>query len=52
MSAAHLAADDRPRGLETMLRIVARIQRRSALTWVLVLGAMAFAWLPAPKMKI
>lgn len=39
MSAAHLAADDRPRGLETMLRIVARIQRRSALTWVLVLGA-------------
>ncbi|WP_111720645.1 ABC transporter permease [Homoserinimonas sp. OAct 916] len=39
MSALHLAPDDRPRSLETMLRIVARIQRRSALTWVLVLGA-------------
>ena len=39
MSAAHLAAAGRPRGLGIMLRIVARIQRRSALIWALALGA-------------
>lgn len=39
MSARPLTASDRPQGLRTMLRIVARIQRRSAMTWVLVLGA-------------
>jgi ABC-2 type transport system permease protein len=39
MSAEHPADDKRSRGLGTMLRIVARIQRRSALTWVLALGA-------------
>jgi ABC-2 type transport system permease protein len=39
MNAAHLAAPDRPRGLGIMLRIAGRTQRRSALTWVLVLGA-------------
>jgi polyether ionophore transport system permease protein len=39
MTARHLAAPGRPRGLGIMLRIVGRIQRRSALMWVLVLGA-------------
>lgn len=39
MSARRLAAWDCPHGLATMLRIVGRIQRRSALVWVLVLGA-------------
>ncbi|MEO9222225.1 MAG: hypothetical protein ABI251_10720, partial [Mycobacteriaceae bacterium] len=39
MSADHPAVDDRSRGLGTMLRIVARIQWRSALIWALALGA-------------
>ncbi len=39
MSAGQLSAADRVHGLGTMLRIVARVQRRSALVWVLVLGA-------------
>lgn len=39
MSAAHVIIDTHPRGLGTMVRIVTRIQRRSALTWMLVLGA-------------
>ncbi|MBG0741399.1 hypothetical protein IV500_18715 [Paeniglutamicibacter antarcticus] len=39
MSAGHSAADDRSRGLGTMLHIVARIQWRSAWIWALVLGA-------------
>ena len=39
MSSVHPGSQNRPHGLGTMLRIVARIQRRSALTWVLVLGA-------------
>lgn len=39
MKARHLATSDRRHGLGTMLRIVGRIQRRSALIWVLVLGA-------------
>lgn len=39
MSTRPLVASDRPQGLRTMLRIVARIQRRAAATWVLVLGA-------------
>ncbi len=39
MSARHLAAWSWPYGLGTMLGIVGRIQRRSALVWVLVLGA-------------
>ncbi|MEP6981768.1 MAG: hypothetical protein ABJA16_13465, partial [Nakamurella sp.] len=39
MSAEQPVADVRPRGLATMLVILARIQRRSALAWVLVLGA-------------
>jgi len=39
MSARRLPASDRLFGLRTMLRIVGRIQRRGALTWVLVLGA-------------
>ncbi len=39
MSAAHLAAAGRPRRPGIMLRVVARIQRRSALLWALALGA-------------
>ena len=39
MNARHRAASERPSGLGTMLRITGRIQRRSALIWVLVLGA-------------
>ena len=39
MSVRHPAAEDRPHGLGTMLRIVGRIQRRSALIWMFVLGA-------------
>ncbi len=39
MSARPLTVSDRPHGLRTMLRIVARIQRRRALIWVLVLVA-------------
>ncbi|HYO85115.1 MAG TPA: hypothetical protein VES01_01450 [Dermatophilaceae bacterium] len=39
MIVRHLAAEDRPHGLGTMLRITGRIQRRSALIWMLVLGA-------------
>ena len=39
MSAGHLADDSRAHGLGIMLRIAARIQRRSALIWVLALGA-------------
>ena len=38
--AEHLPAGDRPHGLATMLRIATRIQRRNALTWILVLGAI------------
>ncbi len=39
MSDRPLPAPDRPHGLRTMVRIVALIQRRRALMWVLVLGA-------------
>ena len=39
MSARHVAATDRMNGLDIMLRITWRIQWRSALIWVLVLGA-------------
>ncbi len=39
MSARHPTASHRPHGLAIMLRTTARIQRRSALIWVLVLGA-------------
>ncbi len=39
MSTRPPAASDRPHGLRTMLRIVARTQWRRALIWVLVLGA-------------
>lgn len=39
MSARPPTASDRPHGLRTTLRIVARIQLRSALVWMLVLGA-------------
>ncbi len=39
MKPRHLDASAHPNGLGIMLRIVGRIQRRSALLWVLVLGA-------------
>lgn len=39
MSVHHLTASDRPNGLAIMLRTTGRIQRRSALIWVLALGA-------------
>jgi ABC-2 type transport system permease protein len=39
ISAEQPPGDDRSRGLGTMLRIVARIQWRSALIWALALGA-------------
>ncbi len=39
MNARRLAASERRHGLGIMLGIVGRIQRRSALMWVLVLGA-------------
>lgn len=42
MSPRRPGAADRPNGLGIMLRIVGRIQRRSALMWVLVLGATMF----------
>ncbi len=38
MSGRHPTASDRPDGLMTMLRVTGRIQLRSALIWVLVLG--------------
>jgi ABC-2 type transport system permease protein len=40
MTTRQLGTSDRPNGLGIMLRIVGRIQRRSALIWVLVLGAI------------
>lgn len=39
MNSRHRGTPDRPNGLSIMLRIVGRIQRRSALMWTLVLGA-------------
>ena len=39
MNGRHLAANYRPRGLGTMLRIAARLQRRTAVLWVLALVA-------------
>ncbi|MEO6702582.1 MAG: hypothetical protein ABI140_06700, partial [Jatrophihabitantaceae bacterium] len=39
MNARHPDAADGSQGLGTMLRILVRIQLRSALVWVLVLGA-------------
>jgi hypothetical protein len=39
MNARHPDAADGSRGLGTMLRTLARIQLRSALVWVIVLGA-------------
>ncbi len=39
MNVRQLTSSDRPDGLFIMLRIVGRLQRRSALIWVLVLGA-------------
>ncbi len=39
MTAQLLDPTTRPHGLGTMLRITSRVQRRSALAWVLVLGA-------------
>ncbi len=39
LNARHLTGSRRPNGLGIMLRVTARVQRRSALIWVLVLGA-------------